>query len=107
MTPKVRGVVRSESRIPVYRNGKDQPPTMKQLVSQVDREANDNISMTASALAGDVIVSAVLDHEGGVVVVITQKGKTVLSISMPELGSERPTQIATGDIAARLSAIPR
>jgi hypothetical protein len=99
MIPKVRGFLRSDSRIPVYRNGKDQPPTMKQLESTVDREANDNITLSGSALSGDVAVGAALDHEGGLAISVMQRGERVLLVTIPGLAAYEAGMPAKIDVA--------
>lgn len=90
--PKVRGHIRAESRIKATAS----PSGYKQLTSQLDKDANDNITLSGSALEGDVIVTAAIDHEGGVAVSVIHKGERVLLASVPApqaIGSLLPSKV--------------
>jgi hypothetical protein len=91
--PKVRGYLRVISQIPALNNVRG----AKALESQIDREANDCVVLTGAAQDGRVVAVLTVDHKGGVYVVVTREGKTVLTATLPELGETLPATCKLGD----------
>lgn len=100
--PKVRGHIRAESRIKATAS----PSGYKQLTSQLDKDANDSITVTGSACTGDSVVSATIDHEGGIAICVMRRGQKALVIVVPTLeDAAQPTRIMTST-AATIEALP-
>ncbi len=84
----VRGYIRAEGRV----RATVSPTGYKQLVSEMEREANDNVTLTGSALAGRVVVTSVIDHQGGVAISVLHNGKRKALILVPELAASEAGQ---------------
>ncbi|MGH3428505.1 MAG: hypothetical protein ACRDQZ_13215 [Mycobacteriales bacterium] len=99
MEYKVRGFIRAESRVKATIS----PTGYKSIESVVDKEANDVMTLTGSALAGDVVVVVVVDRHGGVAVQVHQRGKSVMTASVPDPESDRLAEATLGAMMIRSS----